>query len=106
MKMKMKTKKTTSINERLKEAPVPCSRGAPLGQTNNVGSSVEKLHLQKVRIDGGGYAPDGTYWGSGHRPLYCAFNDEGTCIYIRAHTRGLARRTLSDKFKGSTFLRS
>ena len=77
-----------NINKLLRENPRPCRYGAPMGAVSYY-RDPDPLYLQKVRMVDGDYAPDGTYWGGGGMPLWCAFNDDSR-IYIRAWTRGEA----------------
>ena len=54
-----------------------CSQyGASMGRRDNITEAlaVEKLHLQRVRLDSGGYDPGGAYWGHG-APLFVAWGD-------------------------------
>jgi len=91
---------TASINKLLRSNPRSCTYGAPMG-AHSRDDADSPLLLQRVRLDNGGYAHDGTYWGYG-APLWCAFNAEdtqyapamGTRLYIRGSTRGKAKAAL------------
>lgn len=67
--------------------------GAWMGRRSDLSSdTTTKLHLQRVRLDSGGYDPGGAYWGSG-QPLFCAWDDEtGEARYLRASSRDEAKR--------------
>jgi hypothetical protein len=64
-----------------------------------------KLHLQRVRLDQGGYDVCGTYWGIGD-PIYVAGDDAGTAeITLRAPTREWAKELVKDTFPKARFYR-
>lgn len=96
--------KTPTIRAVLAADKVNLHRGAPMG-SHSFQHTFGRLHLQKVPLDSGGYAPDGVYWGLGD-PLYCAFNPEsedgefpvgkGTRIFVRAQNRVEAKRRVQD----------
>jgi hypothetical protein len=94
----------TSINKTLRDHPVNDRYGAPFGRANTHGDNTEKLHLQIVRLDSGGYDPSGTYWGSGQQ-LYCAFGDDGTEAYYRAWTRDEAKEKVLKDNPSARFYR-
>lgn len=74
---------------------VDCSRGAPMGRSNHIEHPIEqKLFLREVPLDKGGYDKGGTYWGL-YQTLYCAYNGEGTRIFIRANSRESAKKLIS-----------
>jgi hypothetical protein len=66
---------------------------------------LDRLHIQQVKLDREGCAPDGTFWNTDcapvNKPLFCVFNKSGgTRIYVRAYTVGEVRlilRTLMPK---------
>jgi hypothetical protein len=93
-----------SINKYLRRNPVSCKYGAPLGASNIQGDNSEKLHLQCVRLDSGGYDPGGTYWGRG-QSLYCAFGDDGTESYYRAWSRDEAKEKVLSERPNARFFR-
>jgi hypothetical protein len=82
------------INKWLKDNPVNCSRGAPMGAAS-VAVSDQPLHLQELEMVDGAYDRSGTYWGAYSREqgaMYCAFSEDlETCIYVRAHSRSHAK---------------
>ena len=75
-----------NINSILRANPVSSARGAPMGASNTFDPEHPVLHLQRVQMVDGDYSPDGTYWGAGNKPLWCAFNDSAR-IYVRADDR-------------------
>lgn len=56
----------------------------------------ERVHLQRVRLNSGGYDQGGAYWGSG-QSLWCAFTCEADAIYLRANSREAAKQHQSLK---------
>lgn len=92
------------INKTLREHPVNCRCGSPMGSANVQGDSTEKLYLQRIRLDSGGYDPSGTYWGSG-QPLYCAFGEDGTESYYRAWSREEAKQKVLKDNPSARFYR-
>lgn len=80
---------------------VNCTYGAPMGRHGN-GQIDGKVHLQRVRLDSGGYDPGGAYWGIG-KPLYVAFDNDGGEYYFRANNRADAKKQLNDEFVGLSF---
>jgi hypothetical protein len=70
------------------------SRGAALGRATvkDAGKDYSgKLCLRRVRLDQGGYDPNGTYFGQG-APLYWCASDDGDIDYMmRANDRESAR---------------
>lgn len=101
-----------NINTYLRNNPVKLTYGAPLGRAGRVpGQPVPDVRLQEVRLDAGGYAPDGTYWGlnlSGQR-LYCAMTQDTDGlgplveVYLRAPNRRWAKKKLSDMYPSLQF---
>ena len=97
------------INKYLKEHPVSCSRGAPMGAMNR-NDSDQPLHLQALDMVDGAYDKSGVYWGCWSREyggVYCAFSEDmETLIYVRAHSLGEAAMAVLHnhevKFKQNT----
>lgn len=74
------------------DSKVSCKYGAPMGRGSSpLGSG--KVHLARVRLDSGGYDRGGAYWGIGE-PLFCAWDDEGGEVYLRAASRQAAKARL------------
>lgn len=61
-------------------------RGAKLGHANQLPVNVQaqlKLHLEKLRIDSGGYDTSGCYWGlPGNEHVYCAWCQVEPPVFI------------------------
>jgi hypothetical protein len=67
-----------------------------------------KLHLQRMRIDSGGYDEGGAYWGTAceRGVMYVAFNDAGDVdVYVRARNRDDAKRQVLDRLPRARFYR-
>lgn len=63
--------------------------GAPMGRRNALPDGPTKLHLvERVRMVDGDYDPGGAYWGAGFgvAPLYVAWDENGTQIFVRDRT--------------------
>ncbi|WP_426050364.1 hypothetical protein [Brevundimonas sp. SL161] len=64
-----------------------------------------KVTLRKVRLDSGGYDPEGAYWGHGEA-LYWAATDDGSLdMTLRASNRDDARAQVRDVIPGARFFR-
>lgn len=92
-----------NINKLLRDNPRPCRYGAPMGAVSYHDDDAP-LHLQRVQFVDGDYSPDGTYWGGGGVPLWCAFN-EGSRVYVRAWTRAEAIAEVLEFAPDATFKR-
>lgn len=93
-----------NINQLLRAKPVSGRFGAPLGAFSNHASG-ETVLVQKIQLDSGGYAPDGTYWGC--RPpgssLWCAWAPDGqTMVYKDAQDRAEVIFYLENNYPGLT----
>jgi hypothetical protein len=83
-------------------------RGADMGRRSyypkNPRDSV-RLHLNRVRLDNGGYDSGGAYWGIG-TPLYCAESDDSEIrFFLRAEDRAAAKREILSRLPNATFYR-
>ena len=83
--------------------------GASMGRRDNVAEAldVKKLHLERVRLNSGGYDPGGAYWGHG-APLYVAWGDgadEVQEMFLRASDREEAKEIVRGVFKNAKFYR-
>lgn len=93
-----------NINKLLRNNPVSCKYGAPMGCCDDFADDGQKLYLQRVCLSQG-YAPDGTYWGDPNN-MYCAFTpDFSTRIFIRASSRRDAIAKLQYEYDGITFFK-
>jgi len=62
-----------------------------------------KVTLQRVRLDSGGYDPQGAYWGIG-QPLYWAATDDGELdTTLRADDRDDAKAQVREIIPGARF---
>ena len=83
--------------------------GASMGRRDNVAEAetVMKPHLERVRLDSGGYDLGGAYWGHG-APLYVAWGDgadEAQEMFFRAKDRREAKEIARGVFKHAEFYR-
>lgn len=93
-----------NINKLLRDRPVSCKYGSPMGMRNEYADNGTPLYLQRVYLYGG-YAPDGTYWGNQNN-MYCAFSaDFSTRIFVRANSRRDAIAKLTANYDGIKFLK-
>ncbi len=64
-----------------------------------------KVTLRRIRLDSGGYDPEGAYWGIGE-PLYWAATDDGEYdATFRAYDRDDAKATVRETFPHARFYR-
>jgi hypothetical protein len=84
------------------------SRGAALGRPgihDADRAAPVKLYLRQVRIDSGGYDPNGTYFGVGH-PIYWYADADGEVDGItRAPNRDGAKHAVRMTYPKATFFR-
>ena len=85
------------------------SRGAALGratiQEGDPTAFTGKLTLRKVRLDSGGYDPNGTYFGWGE-PLYwcsCETDEHYIDFILRAPNRITAKRLVREDYPNARF---
>lgn len=94
-----------NINHHLRDIKAYSYRGADMGRRAIAKDSTKPLHLQKVRLDNGGYDPGGAYFG-GPDDIYCAFNkDFSFRIMTRANSRNEAKEIFNEDFQNLTFIR-
>lgn len=76
------------------------SRGAALGRPSihDCDEFTGRLYLQKVRIDSGGYDPNGTYWGLGDPLYWCANEDNSIDYCFRALNRQEAKGKVLERY--------
>jgi hypothetical protein len=97
-----------NINKWLKNHPVSCKYGAPLGDSGERGDPdyPYKFYLQRIRMVDGDYDPAGTYWGGGCEPLwgYMAEDDEVLVRgFVRAWDRESAKIEVSSEYLNARF---
>lgn len=85
-------------------------RGAALGRPTVLPKTVSaetvgRLYLRRVRIDGGGYDPNGTYFGHGGPLYWCADADGTVDFMLRAHDREDAKVQVREEIPGARFWR-
>lgn len=82
--------------------------GASFGRSNifPFKKITSKIHIEKIRLDGGGYDTGGAYWGIGN-PLYCAWtNDEDELfVFMRATDRVYVKSAILKKYPYAKFYR-
>lgn len=67
--------------------------GAPMGRRSGTCINLdpaERISLQRVRLNSGGYDSGGAYWGLG-APLWCAMDHTGETVFLRARNRLAAK---------------
>lgn len=70
--------------------------GAPMGRADGMVDDGERLYLQRVRLNSGGYDAGGAYWGLG-APLYAYGSGDGDWKYLRARDRDAAKAKIRDQ---------
>lgn len=86
-------------------------RGAKLGHANQLPDDTTapvRLHLEKLRIDSGGYDQSGCYWGlPGNEYVYCAWGAEDKPIFVFnwARNRKTAKALVRGKIRNAKFFR-
>lgn len=88
---------------RYKPSNVSSKYGAPIGRRKYKPSGAQKVYLNRVYLNSGGYDSGGAYFGLG-KPLYIAHNDE-TEVYTRADNRADAKRALLALYPQLSFYR-
>jgi len=79
--------------------------GAPMGRAaDSISELSGKVHLRHVPFYDGDYDQGGAYWGGGE-PLFCAWDNEGHEVYLRAASRESAKAQLLNKNPAITFYR-
>ena len=101
-----------NINEWLKNHPVSCKYGAPLGDMGVRGDpdSPYKFYLQRIRMVDGDYDPAGTYWGGGRgtETLWGYMGEDDEVLvrgFVRAWGRGSAKEEILDEYPNARFFR-
>jgi hypothetical protein len=81
--------------------------GAPMGRFTGpdyLEAAAWPIHLQRVRINSGGYDAGGAYWGLG-APLWFAQDQDGNSQFFRASSREAAKAKLRESFPDLRFFR-
>ena len=80
--------------------------GAQMGRKTDLPrDTTAKIHLQRVRLDSGGYDKGGAYWGIG-APLFCAWcNSEDGVEVLTAYARAYDREHAKGLFPNAKFYR-
>ena len=90
--------------------PIACNQyGASMGRRDNMTETnfPVKFHLERIRLDSGGYDNGGAYWGNG-APLYYAHGDgaeERQEVFLRAYNRDDAKKQLRAAYHKCSFYR-
>ncbi len=80
--------------------------GASMGRPRDLPEDTAapiKLHLERVRLDSGGYDKGGAYWGTGLR-LYVAWADDVQLFY-RGATREQIKAFVREQIPNARFYR-
>lgn len=101
-----------NINQWLKNHPVSCKYGAPLGDRGERGDPdyPYKFYLQRIRMVDGDYDPAGTYWGGGRgtAPLWGFMGEDDQLLvrgFVRATNRVSAKARVSERYPNARFFR-
>ena len=80
--------------------------GAPMGRFTGPDylETSERLQLQHVPLDSGGYDRGGAYWGLGPR-LWYVMDCDGNSQFIRARDRAAAKDRIRTDWPGARFYR-
>jgi hypothetical protein len=83
------------------------SRGAALGRPSVRGPSdfAGKLALRRIRLDSGGYDPNGTYFGTGAPLFWYASEDGEIDDMTRAANRDAAKKKILGEYPNASFFR-
>ena len=97
-----------NINQWLKNHPVSCKYGAPLGDSGEQGDPdyPYKFYLQKIRMVDGDYDPAGTYWGGGGEPLWGYMGEDDEVLvrgFVRAKDRTSAKAYIREYYPNARF---
>jgi hypothetical protein len=97
------------INQQLKNAPVDCGRGSPMGRPD-WGTIEHRYHpmmmyLQRIKFIDGDYDLGGAYWG-GHpsAQLWCGWAENiDARAFVRAKNRESAKEAVRLRFPNAKF---
>lgn len=84
--------------------------GSQMGRRNVLPDDPEasvKLQLVRLWFVDDDYDQGGAYWGGGRgtEPLYCAFDEQGTRIFVRAKHRAEAKEKVREDMPNARFYR-
>lgn len=100
------------VNKWLKEHPVACEHGAPLGDKGDKGPPLDnyRFSLQKLIVVDLCYDLAGTYWGSNDRRWgsmygYMGYTEDGILVrgFERAHSRADAKEDIRMNYPKARF---
>lgn len=82
-------------------------RGAAMGRRSLMGALPEcsRLTLRHVRLNGGDYDSNGTYFGFGPRLYWCASDDGEIDFMLRAKDRDAAKASVRGDYPNARFYR-
>lgn len=88
---------------------------ADLGNIYVGAAAKVKLRMEKLRWVSGDYDQWGAYWGGGPQRdaegnyywehIYCAWNESGLRVFVRARSRDAAKLLVLEDLPGATFYR-
>lgn len=87
--------------------PVSCRYGAPMGRHTGpdyLETCAGPLYLRRIPLNSGGYDAGGAYWGLG-QPLYYVEDQDGNSQFLRASSRGAAKKAIAERWEGARFYR-
>src|SRR4051812_10800128 len=92
------------------ESDVSSKFGAPMGRQSDIPANLNgRVHLRRIPAVGHDYDPGGAYWGdvSGRcgSAVWCAWDAEGSVVYLRARSRVEATKYLREEGFEGTFYR-
>ena len=101
-----------NINQWLRDHPVSCKYGAPLGDRGERGDPdyPYKFYLQRIRMVDGDYDLAGTYWGGGRgtMPLWGYMGEDDQLLvrgFVRATNRVSAKQRVLAEYPNARFFR-
>lgn len=99
-----------NINEWLRNHPVYCSRGAPLGDSGQEGRKdyPYMFYLQRIKMIDYDYDLAGTYWGMGREPLFGYMGEDDVLLvrgFVRAKNRAEAKVKINKEYPSARFFR-
>lgn len=80
-------------------------RGSAMGRCAIHGQPEGRIYLRKIRIDSGGYDPNGTYFGFGNPLYWYADTDSNVDAVLRADSREGAKQQIRERYPRAQFFR-